>query len=83
MQKVDMINKHLLNNTMWNLFFDGVKSQNQQGEGILLQDENKSYLGIPYRLDFSCTNNVAEYEALLLGLRKAKQLRVQNIKVFK
>jgi ribonuclease HI len=30
------------------------------------------------RLDFSCTNNIAEYEALLLGLRKLKAMRIRR-----
>ena len=30
------------------------------------------------RLDFSCTNNIAEYEALLLGLRKLKAMGIRR-----
>jgi ribonuclease HI len=30
------------------------------------------------KLDFSCTNNIAEYEALLLGLRKLKAMRIRR-----
>jgi ribonuclease HI len=30
------------------------------------------------RLDFSCTNNIAEYEALLLGLRKLKEIGIRR-----
>jgi ribonuclease HI len=29
-------------------------------------------------LDFSCTNNIAEYEALLLGLRKLKAMGIRR-----
>jgi ribonuclease HI len=31
------------------------------------------------RLDFSCTNNIAEYEALLLGLRKLKAMGIRRV----
>jgi ribonuclease HI len=31
------------------------------------------------RLEFQCTNNIAEYEAVLLGLRKAKAMRIQRL----
>jgi ribonuclease HI len=31
------------------------------------------------RLEFQCTNNIAEYEAILLGLRKAKSMRIQRL----
>jgi ribonuclease HI len=30
------------------------------------------------RHDFSCTNNIAEYEALLLGLRKLKAMGIRR-----
>ena len=33
-------------------------------------------------LEFECTNNIAEYEALVQGLRKAIELKENNIKVF-
>jgi ribonuclease HI len=31
------------------------------------------------RLDFSCTNNIAEYEALRLGLRKLKAMGIRRV----
>jgi ribonuclease HI len=31
-------------------------------------------------LDFNCTNNIAEYEALLLGLRKLKAMGIRRVK---
>jgi ribonuclease HI len=30
------------------------------------------------KLDFSCTNNIVEYEALLLGLRKLKAMGIRR-----
>jgi ribonuclease HI len=30
------------------------------------------------KLDFSCTNNITEYEALLLGLRKLKAMGIRR-----
>jgi ribonuclease HI len=30
------------------------------------------------RLDFNCTNNIAEYKALLLGLRKLKTMGIRR-----
>ena len=34
------------------------------------------------RLEFECTNNTAEYEALVQGLKKAIELKVKNLKVY-
>jgi ribonuclease HI len=37
---------------------------------------------ISCRLEFPCTNNTNEYEALLQGLRKEVDLKAEKIKVF-
>jgi ribonuclease HI len=34
------------------------------------------------RLEFECTNNTAEYEALLQGLKKDLDMNIQNLIVF-
>ena len=33
------------------------------------------------RLDFSASNNESEYEALIVGMKKAKTLGVQNLQI--
>jgi ribonuclease HI len=37
---------------------------------------------LSYKLEFEATNNVAEYEALVLGLRAAKDMGIKEIFVF-
>ena len=41
----------------------------------------RDFKDLSYKLTFECTNNVAEYEALLLGLHALKYLGAQRIKV--
>ena len=43
--------------------------------------ENDHAEGHAYRLNFKCTNNMAEYEALLLGLKLVKSLGAIRISV--
>ena len=51
------------------MIFDGYYSKNGAGVGIWVHNiENNHAEGHSYRLNFQCTNNIAEYEALLLGL---------------
>ena len=38
---------------------------------------------IPCHLEFECTNNVAEYEAPVQGLRKALDLKIRCIEIFR
>ena len=35
-----------------------------------------------YKLDFMTTNNIEEYEALLLGVKDAKEMGIMCIKIF-
>jgi len=37
---------------------------------------------LSYKLEFEATNNVAEYEALVLGLRDEKDMGIKEIVVF-
>jgi ribonuclease HI len=37
---------------------------------------------LSYKLEFESTNNVVEYEALVLGLRVAKDMGIEKISVF-
>jgi ribonuclease HI len=39
-------------------------------------------ISLSYKLEFEATNNVAEYEALVLGLRAAREMVIQEIVVF-
>jgi ribonuclease HI len=56
---------------IWTLEFDGSHSSVGSGAGIVLIAPSGEVFYHSYRLDFSCTNNVAEYEALILGLNLA------------
>ena len=64
--------------TLWRMSFDGSCSKNSAGAGVWIHNTNQ---GHAYRLDFSCTNNIAEYEALLLGLHILKDLKAKKISV--
>jgi hypothetical protein len=53
---------------VWYMNFDGAFSREGKGVGIVLQGPNGKVSKFAYRLEFYATNNVAKYEALLLGL---------------
>jgi ribonuclease HI len=46
--------------------------------------ENEFVVPLSYRLqwDIFYTNNVCEYEALVLGLEDAKKLNIKNLEVY-
>jgi ribonuclease HI len=56
---------------IWMLEFDGSHSGLGAGAGVVLTAPSCEVFYRSYRLEFHCTNNVAEYEALILGLNLA------------
>ena len=67
---------------MWKIFFDGPLSKEGDGAGVWIISPNMEFKVCSYKLNFKCTNNVAEYEALLLGLNALKVLGAKRIYVF-
>ncbi|GJW12699.1 reverse transcriptase domain-containing protein [Tanacetum coccineum] len=66
----------------WKLFTDGASSFDGSGAGLILVSlEGKEYT-YAVRFEFKTTNNEAKYEALLAGLRLAKEMRVQELTIF-
>jgi len=57
--------------TTWLLRVDGSSSNQGSGVGILLTSPTSKVLEQSFRLNFEATNNVAEYEALVAGLKLA------------
>jgi ribonuclease HI len=62
----------------WIVFCDGSWGTFGAGAAAVLLAPSKVRTCYATRLDFSCTNNIAEYEALLLGLRKLKAMRIRR-----
>ncbi|XP_070029164.1 uncharacterized protein [Nicotiana sylvestris] len=65
----------------WKLFFDGAANMKGVGVGVVLISETGKHYPVTAQLRFHCTNNMAEYEACLLGLRLAVDMGVQEILV--
>jgi hypothetical protein len=56
---------------IWTLEFDGSHSSSGSGVGIVLTTPSGEAFYYSYRLEYHCTNNIAEYEALILGFNLA------------
>jgi hypothetical protein len=62
----------------WTVFCDGSWGTFGAGTAAILVTPSKVRTCYAIKLDFSCTNNIAEYEALLLGLRKLKAMGIRR-----
>ncbi|GJT59612.1 reverse transcriptase domain-containing protein [Tanacetum coccineum] len=66
----------------WKLYTDGASSFDGLGAGLMLIDpEGKEYT-YALRFEFETTNNEADYEALLVGLRIAQEMEIVNLAIF-
>ena len=54
----------------WTMHFDGSRQLQGSGAGVVLTSPKGDKLRYVLQIHFNCTNNVAEYEALLHGLRR-------------
>jgi ribonuclease HI len=62
--------------------FDGAVSKEGAGARVWLHNHRNRYSeNHSYKLNFQCTNNVAEYEALMLGLKPLKKVGAKQIMV--
>ncbi|XP_022874004.1 uncharacterized protein LOC111392843 [Olea europaea var. sylvestris] len=61
------------------LFVDGSSGEAGAGAGIVLESPEGHMLNCTVRFDFKASNNAAEYEANLAGLRLAKEMRVKKL----
>ena len=52
---------------MWTLPFDGPSNQKTFGVGTLLTSLEGEYTPISIKQDIDVTNNIAEYEACIIG----------------
>jgi ribonuclease HI len=62
----------------WAVFWDGSWGTFGAGSAAVLVAPSKVRTCYAIKLDFSCTNNIAEYEALLLGFRKLKAMGIRR-----
>jgi ribonuclease HI len=62
----------------WMMFCDGSWGTFGAGAAAVLVAPSKVKTCYAIKLDFNCTNNIAEYEALLLGLRKLKAMGIRR-----
>jgi ribonuclease HI len=60
------------------VFCDGSWVTFGTGATTVLVSPTKIRTCYAVRLDFNCTNNIAEYEALLLGLQKLKAMGIRR-----
>jgi ribonuclease HI len=66
----------------WRMHFDGSKTIHGLGAGIVLSSPKNDQLRYVLQIHFAASNNVAEYEALVHGLKVSKDIGIRRIICF-
>ncbi|KAK5847026.1 hypothetical protein PVK06_003328 [Gossypium arboreum] len=66
----------------WKLNFDGASNAVGNGIGAVLISPNGDYYPFASKLDFDCTNNIAEYEACIMGILAAIERKIKVLEVY-
>ena len=64
------------------MYFDGSINKYVVGAVVWIISLDKEFMVYSFKLTFECTNNVDEYEALILGLNALKDLKSNRIDVY-
>ncbi|XP_021817375.1 uncharacterized protein LOC110759596 [Prunus avium] len=65
----------------WTLYFDGSSTSNGGEAGVVLINPQGQAMALSFKLNFSCTNNTAEYEAFIMGMSIAREMGVEKIRI--
>ncbi|XP_050374574.1 uncharacterized protein LOC126792132 [Argentina anserina] len=65
----------------WVLYFDGSNTVHLSGAGVALVSPSGARHCYSFQLEWKCTNNQAEYEAVIIGLKLLLDLEVTKVQV--
>ncbi|KAG9442611.1 hypothetical protein H6P81_018465 [Aristolochia fimbriata] len=66
----------------WRMYFDGAARKNGAGAGVLFMSPNNDLMSYSFILSHCCTNNEAEYQAIILGLGMAIEMGLSHLEIF-
>ncbi|XP_038695503.1 uncharacterized protein LOC119992783 [Tripterygium wilfordii] len=66
----------------WKLFFDGAARKYGAGAGVVFVTPQNEVMPFSFTLMEMCSNNVAEYQALIIGLEMALEMLLGQLEVF-
>ncbi|XP_056695837.1 uncharacterized protein [Spinacia oleracea] len=66
----------------WEMYFDGAARQDGAGAGVVFLSPEKHVLTYSFVLTQLCSNNMAEYQALILGLQMAVGLGLKDLDIY-
>ena len=81
-EDVQVVRDDIETSEWWTLYFDGAVNVSRNGVGVVIISIDGKQYPFSVRLKFECTNNTVEYEACIMGLDAALELKVKKLEVF-
>ncbi|KAM2289759.1 hypothetical protein ACFXTI_030479 [Malus domestica] len=66
----------------WTMFFDRSARADGAEAGVVFMSPQRQILPYSFQLSELCSNNVAEYQALILGLQMAINMEITVLKIY-
>ncbi|XP_074300732.1 uncharacterized protein LOC141632042 [Silene latifolia] len=67
----------------WKMYFNGAARQDGAGAGVVFVTPQNHLIPYAFTLTQLCTNNMAEYQALILGLQMAIEIGVRGMDIYR
>ncbi|XP_073036775.1 uncharacterized protein [Primulina eburnea] len=67
---------------IWRIFADGASCKDGSGVGVLLISPTEERIQLAVRLDFRASNNEAEYEAVIIGVKAAQNVGATRVLIY-
>ncbi|XP_058765523.1 uncharacterized protein LOC131639017 [Vicia villosa] len=81
-EMTSITNPPALTENKWTIYVDGASSSSGSGAGIILENDEGLIIEVSLVLSFNTSNNQAEYEALLAGLKLAEDVGAREVKIY-
>ena len=75
---VEMVDDENTPEPRWTLHVDGASNSKGSGARVILEKEGEIIIELSIKFDFPVSNNQAEYEALIAGLKLVKDVGVHR-----
>ena len=82
--ELEFLEEHLgaIDIQIWMMYFDGAINSKGTGIGVILISPEGEMIPMTKRLEFKVTNNQAEYEAYIFGLKALRNVEAEEVTVY-
>lgn len=77
--EIGTIETRPMQNNFWTMHFDGSSTETSAGAGVTIESPEGELFQFAFQFEFRCTNNQAEYEALIIGMEILQEMGARRV----